>query len=129
MTLTNTVPHLAAAILILVLILYLLRGAPPRGAWLLPALISVVFLAWTVMAVIVEGPLGFWTEHSRNLWGNQIWMDLLIAAGIGWTSLLPRAREAGMRPALWLVAVLCSGGIGLSAMLARLLQLEEQARA
>jgi len=45
--------------------------------------------------VIREAPLGFWVEHPRHLWGNQIWFDLLLAAGVAWALLVPRARRLG----------------------------------
>lgn len=104
--------------------------AAGRGAtvsWMVPALLSIGFLGWSLHAVAVGGPLGFWTEHIRNAWGNQIWFDLLLAVGMAWTLLLPRARAAGMRPLPWLVLILCTGSIGLCAMVARCLFLESRA--
>jgi hypothetical protein len=73
-----------------------------------------------------EGPLGFRAEHTGNLWGQQIWFDLLLAAGTAWAALLPQLRAQGMRPAPWLLAVVCTGSIGLLAMVARLLHLRER---
>ena len=102
------------------------QAPPPPGAWRFAAALSLGFLAFSLWAVAREGPLGFWTEHTRNLWGQQIWFDLLLAAGTAWAALLPQARAAGMRPALWLLAVVCTGSIGLLAMLARLLYLRER---
>ncbi|MBN8493806.1 MAG: hypothetical protein J0M00_20545, partial [Burkholderiales bacterium] len=90
------------------------------------SLLSLLFLAFSLWAVWREGPVGFWAEHTRNLWGQQIWFDLLLAAGTAWAALLPQARAAGMRPGFWLLAVVCSGSIGLLAMLARLLYLRER---
>mgnify|MGYP006273661973 CR=1 FL=1 len=90
-----------------------------------PAILSGIFAVFSILAVIQEGPLGFWTEHTRNLWGNQIWFDLLLAVGIAWTLLVPRARELGIRPLPWLVVVMCTGSIGLCAMLARVLYISE----
>jgi hypothetical protein len=98
----------------------------PKGAWRAAAGLSLLFLAFSLGAVVSEGPFGFWTEHTRNLWGQQIWFDLLLAAGTAWAALLPQARALGMRPWLWLLAVVCTGSIGLLAMLARLLYLRER---
>ncbi|MCX5739995.1 MAG: hypothetical protein NTZ61_16160, partial [Proteobacteria bacterium] len=71
--------------------------------------------------------LGFWTEHTRNLWGNQIWIDLLSAVGIAWFLIVPQAKALGMRPLPWLVLVACTGCIGFLAMTARLLYLRDRA--
>lgn len=70
--------------------------------------------------------LGFWTEHTRNLWGNQIWFDLLLATGIGWFLVMPEAKSLGIRPLPWLLLIACTGSIGFLAMIARLLYLRER---
>jgi hypothetical protein len=57
------------------------RRAPVQRLRMLPAGLSAAFAVFSVIAVTREGPLGFWVEHSRNLWGNQLWFDLLLAAG------------------------------------------------
>jgi hypothetical protein len=101
-------------------------GPAPAGAWRIAAALSLLFLAFSLWAVWREGPLGFWAEHTRNLWGQQIWFDLLLAAGTAWAALLPQLRAQGMRPAPWLLAVVCTGSIGLLAMVARLLHLRER---
>ena len=93
-------------------------------SWRFPAATCAVFAGWSLYTIAVEGPLGFWPNHTQNAWGNQVWFDLLIAIGIGWALLLPRARAVGMRPAPWLLLILCSGCIGLTAMLARCRYLE-----
>ncbi|MEM7300784.1 MAG: DUF2834 domain-containing protein [Pseudomonadota bacterium] len=105
------------------------RGAYSDRVWMVPATVSVLFLAWSLWAVIAEGPLGFWTEHSRNLWGNQIWFDLLIAIGVAWFMIVPEAKRLNMNLMGWLTIIVCTGCIGLSAMLARLLYLHQQAQA
>jgi hypothetical protein len=125
MTFTTLSPIIAAAGLIAYLVLSLRsRG---NGTWLVVAGLAVAFLAFTALTVWHEGPTGFWPVHTANLWGNQVWFDLLLAIGIGWTLILPRARAAGMAPAPWAVLVLATGCIGLLAMLARLLWLERRA--
>lgn len=108
--------------------LYTLRREPShaKGRWLFPAALSFVFLLFSLQAVLVEGPLGFWAEHTRNLWGNQIWFDLLLAIGVGWFFIVPQARAQGLRLLPWLVLIVCTGNIGVLAMLARLLYLQER---
>lgn len=102
-------------------------GTQWRGRWLVPAGLSAAFAAFSLLAVLREGAFGFWPEHTRNLWGNQIWFDLLLAAGVALAWLLPRARALGMRPLPWAVLVVCTGSIGLCALLARVLYLEQSA--
>lgn len=122
-----TLPVLAALALVVVMVS---AGAgwrsDSRRGWLWAALLSCGFSLWTLHAVLEGGMTGFWPEHQRGAWGNQIWFDLLIAICIGWLLILPRARAVGMRFRPWLIFILCSGGIGLTAMFARLLWLEQQ---
>lgn len=96
----------------------------PSVSWKIPAVVSVLFLGWSIYAIGSGGQTGFWIEHTRNAWGNQIWFDLLIGIGIAWTLLVPRARAVGMRPWLWLTLIALTGGIGLTAMFARCRYLE-----
>lgn len=127
MTMVAVLPWIAGIGLVVGLAALTARdGALPREAWRVPAGLSLLFLLWSLAAVIAEGPLGFWSEHVRDMWGNQIWFDLLLAAGVAWTLLLPRARAAGMQPWVWLALTLCTGSIGLLAALARLLWLESR---
>lgn len=125
MTMVQVLPWIAAAGMVAAMVLLAGRTAPASpGAWQMPAGLAALFLLWSLAAVVVEGPLGFWAEHTRNRWGNQIWFDLLLGIGTAWALVLPRARRVGMQPWPWLVLILCSGSIGLLAMVARLLQLE-----
>ncbi len=125
-TLIQIVPHIAAAGTIITTFVIAMRSniTMPKNTWIFPALLCGFFSAWTLLAVISEGPLGFWTEHSRNLWGNQIWFDLLLAIGITWGLSVPRAKMLNMPVLLWLIFVIGTGSIGLLAMLARVLYLE-----
>jgi hypothetical protein len=92
--------------------------------WKIPAAVSLSFLAWSLFAVAAEGSSGFWTEHTRSAWGNQIFFDLLIAGTIAWSLLVPRSKMVDMRIWLWLVLVAATGCIGLAAMFARCRYLE-----
>ena len=96
------------------------------GSWLLAAALSGLFTAWSLYTVAAEGPLGFWPNHTSSAWGNQVWFDLLLAIGTAWALLQPRARAVGMRPVPWLILIVCTGSIGLLAMLARCLFLENR---
>lgn len=125
---TDVLPLMAAAAFVLVAACLALDiGTHWRGRWLAPAALAAAFAAFSLLAVLCEGPFGFWPEHTRNLWGNQIWFDLLLAVGVSLTWLLPRARALGMSALLWAVLVLCTGSIGLCALMARVLYLEQSA--
>lgn len=129
MTLVQLLPWVSGLAFAAALVALALRdpAAPPiRGIWRLPALLCLLFLLWSLATVAMEGPFGFWTEHTRNMWGNQIWFDLLLAGSCAWALILPRARAVGMNPFPWLVLILASGCIGFLAMFARLLLLEER---
>ncbi len=125
MALTEIAPILMALAFVAYL-LTTLSGKTP-SLWVMPALLSAAFLLWSVATIRVEGPLGFWENHTTDLWGNQVWFDLLFAVAIGWTLILPRAQAQGMRLLPWLVAVCATGCVGLLAMLARLFYLEDRA--
>ena len=124
MTLTALLPAVAGV----VAAAYLVSGAVGltfRGSgWMVAVLAGVVFLGFSVWAVVQEGPLGFWPIHASSLWGNQVWVDLLLAASIAWTFILPRARSLGLALVPWALAVLATGSIGLLALTARVLWLE-----
>jgi hypothetical protein len=100
------------------------RWRSGSASWMLPASLAVLFLAFTLVAVFKEGALNFWPEHVRNLWGNQIWFDLLIAAGLAFIGLVEKARALGMRPLPWFALVVATGSIGLLAFSARILFLQ-----
>ena len=95
--------------------------------WIIPAALSVLFLAGSLRAMMTGGALGFWPEHIRNDWNNQIFVDLLLAAACAYFLLMPRARAVSMRVFPWFVAIAATGSIGLLAMIARMLFLEHKA--
>jgi hypothetical protein len=117
------------AILLFIGVTLILAASPATertGSWLVPAAFAAAFLGWSLFTVGAEGPLGFWANHTANAWGNQVWFDLLLAIGTAWALLLPRARVVGMRPLPWLMLIICSGSIGLLAMVARCRYLENR---
>jgi len=100
------------------------NGRPILSRWWLPVLPMAAFAGWTTYAVLDGGPLGFWSEHVGTPWETQIWMDLLLMAGVAWFVLQPRLRQRGIRPWPWLVVVLATGSVGMLALLSRLLYAE-----
>jgi hypothetical protein len=130
MTTVSWAPALAAAVFVLVAVAAVTGAdAASRLSWRWPALASFLFAAFSLETVVTEGPFGFWAEHTRNLWGNQIWFDLLLASGTAWCFIVAKAKAAGMRLWPWLVLVLCTGSVGITAMVARLLYLQQHAPA
>lgn len=113
-----------AAFLVIVISSVLGDGKPTAMSWMLPTLVLAVFTAFSVVVVVQDGPLGFWEEHVLGLWGNQIWLDLLIALGMTLILLAPRARAMGMRPVLYVLLACCTGSISALALFARLRYLE-----
>lgn len=124
----NATLPIAAARLFVVLALVAMRQPErrPKWRWLLPAALSAGLLVFSLFAVGVEGPFGFRPEHTRNLWGNQIWFDLLLAVGIAWFLIVPPARKVRMRLPLKLLLFVTTGCIGFRARLARLLYLQSR---
>lgn len=97
----------------------------PTGAWAIPAVLSLAFFLYSGYTIWLEGPLGFFVDHTRTLWGIQIWFDLLMGVSIAWLFMVPQARKHHMNIAFWMVFVIATGNVGLMAMLARLLWLHE----
>lgn len=129
MNFTSILPLAGAAIAAVYLLWTSLskRAAATKPYWAV-LLVFAAFLVLSGYAVFLEGPFGFWDEHTRNAWGNQIWFDLIIGISIAWFFILPRARQAGMKLPIWASLVLATGCIGLSLMVARLLYLEGKPR-
>lgn len=127
MSFTSLSP-IVAAVVFLLFALYISTGSQTykKASWLFPGVLSLLFFIFSLQTVASEGVLGFWTEHTRNLWGNQIWFDLLLATGIGWFLVMPEAKSLGIRPLPWLLLIACTGSIGFLAMIARLLYLRER---
>ena len=97
------------------------KRAAMRHLWILPAAASAAFSAFTVAVTIKEGPFGFLTEHARNGWGAQIFIDLVCAALVGLSFAVPVARRYGVRPWPWILATVALGSPALLAFAARIL--------
>ena len=127
MTYTSIVSASAITLLVIYMLYITLgKGSSRQGIWLFPAGISFLFLLYSLQTIMAEGPLGFWAEHIATLWGTQIWVDLLIAIGIGWFFVAPRAKALGMRTLPWVIVILLTGCIGFLVMVARVFYLEEK---
>jgi hypothetical protein len=85
------------------------------------------FAAYTAGTIYSEGVMPILTNQASNMWGVQVWWDLLIAITLGLFLIAPRAREMDMNLPLWTVFVVATASIGLLAMVARLFWLERSA--
>lgn len=103
---------------------YILAGSPKIGSAVLAAALAAGFGAFTAVTIAREGVLLVWTNHTQNLWGVQVWWDLLFAVVLAVFLIAPRARAAGMKLFPWLLFVAATASIGLLAMAARLFWLE-----
>jgi hypothetical protein len=99
------------------------------GNALFAAVLSGAFFGFTAVQISQEGAMMFWTNHSANLTGVQVWWDLVMATLIALFLLIPRAKAAGMNVVPWAIFVISTASIGLTAMCARLFWLERQAAA
>lgn len=99
--------------------------AGPR-MWVLASILAVAFTGFSVVTFLQDGLLPFWTNHTTNLAGNQVWLDLLIAVSIALFLIAPRARAVGMSMWPWSLAVMATASLALLPMLARLIWLEHR---
>lgn len=116
----------AGAVGALLFMILFASGRTGHGSWTAAALIAAGFFAYSLIPILREGPIGFVPNHSQDFWGVQVWWDLLLALGAALFLAAPRARQAGMNLALWVIPVALLGSIGLYAVLARLFWLEQR---
>lgn len=114
---------------ILLVLIHVLTNREPTGSAVIAAVLSGAFLGFTAVTVVKEGVVLVWANHTTNLWGVQVWWDLLFATGIALFFVVPRARAVGMNVLPWVVLTALTASIGLLAMVARLFWLEKRAAA
>lgn len=96
------------------------------GSAALAAALCGGFSAYTAVTIASEGVMPVLFNHTSNLWGVQVWWDLLIALTIALFLIAPRARAQGMNVPLWTLFIVATASIALLAMCARLFWLERQ---
>lgn len=102
------------------------RGAV--GSAILAATLCGLFSGYSLVTILREGIMPVWINHTSNMWGVQVWWDLLFAVGIAAFFIVPRARTQGMAVVPWILLVAATASIGLLAMAARLFWLESRAQ-
>jgi len=118
---------IAATIGGLIALLTILMAKRETGNTLAAAVLAAGFGAFTAVQIGQEGVIGFYTNHTQNLTGLQVWWDLVMCAMIALFFIAPRARAAGMNVVPWALFVASTASIGLLAMCARLFWLERSA--
>ena len=127
---TELTPHLAlfagGLVAALIAIGWVLAKPQTIGSPAIAAALSGGFAAYSGVTIWAEGLLPVLINHTSNLWGVQVWWDLLFSLSIAYFLILPRAKAQGMNLILWTVFILATASIGLLAMCSRLFWLEGQ---
>ncbi|MBX7482633.1 hypothetical protein [Qipengyuania qiaonensis] len=111
---------------VVIAILHIATTREETGSSVIAATLCGLFLGYSLVTVISDGVMPVWVNHTTNMWGVQVWWDLLFAVGIATFFIVPRARAQGMNVPLWLLFVVSTASIGLLAMVARLFWLEKR---
>ena len=98
-----------------------------QGNPVLAAALAAGFSAFTAIPIWAEGVWPVVINHTSNLWGVQVWWDLLFSLTIALFFVAPRARAAGMNLLPWTLFIAATASIGLLVMCARLFWLERAA--
>ena len=109
---------------ILVAVGWVLARHDTIGSPAIAAALAGGFAAFSGVTIWAEGLMPVLANHTSNLWGVQVWWDLLIAVTVALFLIAPRARAQGMNLMLWTALILATASIGLLAMCARLFWLE-----
>lgn len=120
------ITFIAVVVLAAPALLHILINKPVSGNATLAAALSAGFAAYTAVQIWAEGVVMFWTNHTVNLTGIQVWWDLVMSVVIALFFIAPRARAAGMNVPMWALLSAGTASIGLLAMAARLFWLENQ---
>jgi hypothetical protein len=103
---------------------YILTKMKVTGSPALAAALGAGFAAYTAVTIYSGGVMPLIANQTANMWGVQVWWDLLLSLGIALFLIAPRAHKQGMNLTLWMLFVVVTASIGLLAMCARLFWLE-----
>ena len=109
------------------LLLLAFRG-PVQESWKLAAVLAGGFIALSAIPIAQKGYLGFISALTRELWGIQVWYDLVGAVTVALMFIVLRTRAVGMETTPWVIATAFTGCLALLPMVARLFWLEAHAR-
>jgi len=118
---------IAGVVAAVAVILYIITNDVRTGNIPLALALFGGFSGYTAVTIAREGVMPLWLNHTNNLWGIQVWWDLLLSVGIALFFIAPRARKVSMSIAPWALFVAATASIGLLAMVARVFWLERSA--
>lgn len=125
---TELTPYLAlfagGLVAALIAVGWVLAKPQTIGSPAIAAALSGGFAAYSGVTIWAEGLVPVLINHTSNLWGVQVWWDLLFSLTIALFLIAPRARAQGMNLPLWTLFIVATASIGLLAMCARLFWLE-----
>ena len=107
-------------------LIYAIASKLRIGSPVIAAALCALFTVFTLSQIGQEGLVTFWSNHTANLTGLQVWWDLLMATIIAFIFIAPRARAVGMNMPVWGLFVVSTASVGLLAMVARLFWLERR---
>ena len=107
---------------------YILVARPTNGSPVVAATLAGLFAGYTAVQIGQEGVVEFFTNHSEDMTGIQVWWDLVMCVIIAFFFILPRAQKQNMNVLPWALFVFGTASIGLLAMCARLFWLENAAQ-
>lgn len=125
---TELTPYLAlfagGLVAALIAVGWVLAKPQTIGSPAIAAALSGGFAAYSGVTIWAEGLVPVLINHTSNLWGVQVWWDLLFSLTVALFLIAPRARAQGMNLPLWTLFIVATASIGLLAMCARLFWLE-----
>lgn len=92
--------------------------------WLFPVAFLIPFVGLLGFAVLDGGFKDFFSMLMETKWGVLIWYDRLMSLTVAYYLLQNRARAAGIKSDLWVIAIAVTGNIALFLMLSRMVYLE-----
>ena len=79
--------------------IYIIATKPTIGNARVAAVMCAIFSAYTAVQLYREGAMMFFTNHSGNLTGIQVWWDLVMSVLIAFFFIRPRACWGSPSPA------------------------------
>ena len=95
-------------------------------AWLVPAVVVIPLGVWAGFAAAEQRLADVLPLLMASPWGLQLWLDRLVSVTVAFFLLQNRARAAGLKSEVWVIAVIFTGSVGLLLMLALTLYRERQ---
>lgn len=95
--------------------------------WLLPVAAFGALAALFGLAIVEDELPSLWPAITSTSMGLLLWIDRLMAVTVAFSLLQNRARAAGMKSEVWVLAVIFLGSLALLLMLAWTLYLERRA--